>query len=103
MFMGNLTYSIYLTHIPIIAWLATRLHGAALVFTALLCTLIISVLLARFVEAPLERWRKTWQTKGTTHAQAAATVSWGVPWVMATTAIMGISTIYFCAKAFQWS
>lgn len=100
--LSNWTYAIYLLHIPVLFWLAQFWKGTTLLLAATPLTLIFAWLLARYVEQPLERWRRT---KFAPSAATSATVddSWSLPWLIAATAIMLASTLYYILRASQWA
>jgi peptidoglycan/LPS O-acetylase OafA/YrhL len=56
--MGNLSFPLYLVHVPMI-WLAVHWAGAGLSgkFCALLLSIIATSVLYRFVDRPIEAWR----------------------------------------------
>lgn len=55
--IGDLSYPIYIFHAPIILILGTQKNPPSGGYT-LLATLFISILIVKFVDAPLEKWRQ---------------------------------------------
>jgi peptidoglycan/LPS O-acetylase OafA/YrhL len=100
--LGNMSYAIYLIHIPVITWLGEMGLGSWLALASVIGTLCLAALLAWAVEAPVEAWRRRWF--GGTQARDVPLVEgkWTKPWLVALTLLMAASTAYYCWSALGW-
>jgi peptidoglycan/LPS O-acetylase OafA/YrhL len=59
-FLGELSYPIYVSHVLVMAVMSAHMFGGAATrpLRTLAATLLVSVLLYRLVNAPLEHWRQ---------------------------------------------
>jgi|GEM_PF-7061322 len=100
--LGNFTYGLYLVHIPIVTWLGFWLQGSPLLVSAMAFSIFLAAFLAIGVEAPLERLRRRWMSMSETPLVKMQQQHWGLPWLIAMTAVMTAATVNYIVMAVQW-
>lgn len=102
-FLGQFTYALYLTHVPVMYWIweAIRPQHVTLQIIAVLGSVLAAILLSKYFEAPLEAYRRKLFSSPKSIPDLAQS-GWGQGWLILMTLGMTCSTVTYVAMAWSW-